>query len=201
MAKAKLYFLDFEASSLDARSFPIEIAWVDQNGQGESYLIEPHRTWNDWSAASECIHHISQETLTRHGTPVKTVARRAQAVLSNALIISDQPVFEDYWLTMLLKVIDGPPLMVHDIHSLLGQEIKRVRDAIQVERGSREWHRQARTFLDEAQIVAMTAFEGANLGLTTVHRALPDAEALWRGWHAAAQAIDRLCVRIMSDMV
>ena len=36
-----IHFLDFEASSLMKGSFPIEVAWVDQDAQAESYLIKP----------------------------------------------------------------------------------------------------------------------------------------------------------------
>ena len=53
-----ILFLDFEASSLLPGSFPIEVAWVDETGQGESYLIRPHEGWLDevagnpgWSAS------------------------------------------------------------------------------------------------------------------------------------------------------
>jgi hypothetical protein len=192
----KIYFLDFEASSLDAGSYPIEIGWVGENGQGESYLIEPHWSWSGWSAASEQVHHISQETLRTQGTSVEIVARRTLAVLSNSIIISDQPPFEYVWLEMLLNVIDAPPLPIIHIDSLIGHEIGRMQSANTAAPDDRDWHRQARSLADEGQICAMGAFEGAKLR-PTQHRALADAEDLWRGWNAVRQAIDR---RIKKDL-
>jgi len=188
----KIFFLDFEASSLDSDSYPIEIGWVGEDGQGESYLIQPHWSWRGWSKPSERVHQISQDML-HTATPADTVARRAQSVLSNSLIISDQPEFEQYWLETLMRVIGAPPFRVSSIHSLVGQEIKRVIAAIPAEPNSREWHRQARMLLDEAETAAAAAYEGANLGIGHSHRALPDAEALWRSWRAVVMAIDRLC--------
>ena len=36
-----LVFLDFEASSLAKRGYPIEVAWVFEDGRAESHLIRP----------------------------------------------------------------------------------------------------------------------------------------------------------------
>jgi len=44
-----LRFIDSEASGLLPGSFPIEIAWVDESGQGESHLIRPAIGWLDES--------------------------------------------------------------------------------------------------------------------------------------------------------
>lgn len=35
---AMLVFLDFEASSLGKRSYPIEVAWVVEDGRSEAHL-------------------------------------------------------------------------------------------------------------------------------------------------------------------
>lgn len=186
-----IYFLDFEASSLDSDSYPIEIGWVGEDGQGESHLIQPHWSWCGWSKQSEAVHHITQDML-EDGTPPDVVARRTHAVLANAaIIVSDQPSFERYWLDMLLKVIGAPPLRITNIHALIGQEMRRVLTGIEAAPNSREWHRQSRLLMDHAQEVAATAYEDATAG-PTAHRALPDAQVLWRGWQAVQQAITGL---------
>ena len=51
----RFYFIDFEASSLSDLSHPLEVAWVDLDGQGESWLISPAPDWTDWSSASEAV--------------------------------------------------------------------------------------------------------------------------------------------------
>ena len=38
---AMLVFLDFEASSLGKRSYPIEVGWVFEDGRSEAHLIRP----------------------------------------------------------------------------------------------------------------------------------------------------------------
>ena len=65
-----IYFVDFEASSLRSGSFPIEVAWVNEDGQGESYLIRPAEGWNpEWSPQSERTHGIALAALLEHGVP------------------------------------------------------------------------------------------------------------------------------------
>ena len=58
-----LAFLDFEASSLGKKSVPIEVAWVWEDGRGESHLIRPADGWDDWNERAEAIHHVSRATL------------------------------------------------------------------------------------------------------------------------------------------
>ncbi|MEK1875915.1 MAG: transcriptional regulator, partial [Rhizobium altiplani] len=38
---AMIVFLDFEASSLSKHSYPVEIAWVFEDGRSRSFLIKP----------------------------------------------------------------------------------------------------------------------------------------------------------------
>jgi hypothetical protein len=102
-----IYFVDFEASSLLPSSFPIEVAWVDTNGQGESYLIRPLEEWLDdggWSYESEAVHGISVDTLMRDGIPVERVAKRAADALlpQQVMACSDAPGFDGGWMETLL---------------------------------------------------------------------------------------------------
>lgn len=48
-----LAFLDFEASSLAERSYPIEVGWVFEDGAGEAHLIRSAPEWTDWTIAAE----------------------------------------------------------------------------------------------------------------------------------------------------
>ncbi len=61
--------VDLEASSLLPGTFPIEVAWVFEDGSGEAHLIRPVAEWLDpardnpgWSAQGEKIHGISLES-------------------------------------------------------------------------------------------------------------------------------------------
>ncbi|WP_171905933.1 hypothetical protein [Sphingobium phenoxybenzoativorans] len=54
-----LVFLDFEASSLAKRSYPIEVGWVFEDGSSAAYLIRPAPDWTDWDAGAAAIHGIA----------------------------------------------------------------------------------------------------------------------------------------------
>ncbi len=168
----KIFFLDFEASSLDSGSRPIEIAWVDEEGRGESYLIKPAPSWRDWSAASQRVHGISQEMLEREGAPHAQVARRAAAVLSGASVFADQPSFDGYWLRMLLEAAgmrDEIPVL--DVTLAYGQACRPIWDEHDAE-GS----------LARARRIVAEAEEAEATRRRVRHRALPDAEGLWWRW-------------------
>src|SRR3546814_3565033 len=81
-------FLDFEASSLSKASYPIEVAWVFEDGRSESHLIRPAEQWSDWRADAEEIHHISQSRLQAEGTPYEQVALRMVSELSGHELFS-----------------------------------------------------------------------------------------------------------------
>lgn len=96
-------FLDFEASSLSRDSYPIEVAWVFEDGRGESHLIRPAPDWTDWSAAAEAIHGIRRSTLEADGEPVAEVAARMVAVLSGHRLYASAPSWDGKWLSALLR--------------------------------------------------------------------------------------------------
>jgi hypothetical protein len=187
----KTFFLDFEASSLDDDSYPIEVAWVSETGQGESYLIRPEPTWTDWSPKSETFHHISRATLLREGIPAVQVARRALAVLEGHLAVSDNPAHDGYWLSMLYKLIGYPEVRLHSIHFLMGRELPRMLTLIRAEPESGQYYREARHLLDEGQILIANAMETANLQTRHRHRALSDATELWLIWKTVQESFAR----------
>ena len=101
-------FLDFEASSLSARSYPIEVAWVFQDGRSESHLIAPAPNWDDWDPASEAIHGISRDTLLADGEPHDDVARRMVDVLTDHDLFASAPSWDGKWMSALLRAADLP---------------------------------------------------------------------------------------------
>lgn len=76
-----LVFLDFEASSLTKHSYPIEIAWVFEDGRSRTFLIRPAPGWTDWSAKAEAIHGISRELLEHEGAEITVIV---QEMMGNA---------------------------------------------------------------------------------------------------------------------
>jgi hypothetical protein len=96
-------FLDFEASSLARRGFPIEIAWVFETGEAEAHLIRPAEDWTEWAAEAEAVHRIPRTLLERQGRPVEEVARRAVEALTGHRLYATAPSWDGQWLSRLLR--------------------------------------------------------------------------------------------------
>src|SRR3546814_10143957 len=86
--------------SLSKASYPIEVAWVFEDGRSESHLIRPAEQWSDWRADAEEIHHISQSRLQAEGTPYEQVALRMVSELSGHELFSSAPSWDGKWLSL-----------------------------------------------------------------------------------------------------
>ncbi len=96
-------FLDCEASSLSDNSYPVEIAWSAPDGSVESHLVRPAPDWDEWSEQSEEVHGISRERLLAEGLPSWIVARRMNESLAGAILHSDAPAFDTFWIDRLFE--------------------------------------------------------------------------------------------------
>ncbi|OAN57631.1 3'-5' exonuclease [Sphingomonas sp. TDK1] len=103
-----LAFLDFEASSLGKRSYPIEVAWVFEDGRSEGHLIRPAPDWEDWDPAAEAIHHIPRATLLESGEPHAAVAQRMVEQLAGHDLRASAPSWDGKWLSTLLRAAGLP---------------------------------------------------------------------------------------------
>src|SRR5690242_16963242 len=103
-----LAFLDFEASSLAERSYPIEVGWVFEDGAGEAHLIRPAPEWTDWSAAAQTIHGIDRADLLANGADHAAVARRMIEVLTGHTLCASAPSWDGKWLSTLLRAAGLP---------------------------------------------------------------------------------------------
>lgn len=101
-------FLDFEASSLAKRSYPIEVAWMFEDGRCEAFLIRPAPNWIDWDPAAEAIHHISRETLLTEGIAHDLVAHRMVDILAGHDLLASAPSWDGKWLSALLRSAGYP---------------------------------------------------------------------------------------------
>ncbi len=166
-------FLDFEASSLAKRSYPIEVAWVFEDGASETHLIRPAPQWTDWDIEAEVIHHISREMLQNEGAPHDVLARRMVAQLSGHDLFASAPSWDGKWLSALLRAAGIPR------HAL------RLRDSDEARAEA------ARNILapvvpaDRLHVEItdlLTLVEVSRAGGQPAHRALPDAQDEQRHW-------------------
>ena len=197
-----ILFVDFEASSLEQDSFPIEVAWVAEDGTGETYLIQPAEAWarairagTAWSQTSERIHGIPLDMLVSEGKPAEEVARRALDVLSEpgARPVSDQPNYDGAWLRDLLDAAGFGPVprlgAVDDVLIECFLPLARLLPPLDdPKRG------MAVRDLQEAvsRIMAECANDEDRSRVGVCHRALPDAQSHWRVWRAVKNRAEAL---------
>lgn len=110
--------IDFEASGLGRRGYPIEVALADPaSGLVVSWLIRPTAAWQaegEWQKAAEAVHGLTLARLEADGLPVELVAAEFLALARGTELLSDNPRFDDKWLGDLLNaagIAEPPPPM------------------------------------------------------------------------------------------
>lgn len=207
-----IYFVDFEASSLLPGSFPIEVAWVDMHGHGESYLIRPADEWLDdrlgnagvlptgWSYQSEAVHGISLDMLMREGAALERVAKRAVDVLSprGVMAFSDAPGYDGAWMDELLAAggqrkswdFRGRKVTLLDVTQAYGWACRPLLDTLDSLDGA-EREDAERLVRWMAMDIITRAQQAEATRARVQHRALADAESLWRTWRAVREEVER----------
>lgn len=179
-------FLDFEASSLAKLSYPIEVAWVFEDGSSESHLIRPASQWIDWAVEAEAIHRISRETLEAEGTPHDVVARRMVDQLSGHELFASAPSWDGKWLSALLRAAKLPrhALRVRDTEEARIEAARRILAPVTP---------RERLHIQIADL--LTLVDVRRDGGVPAHRALADAQDEYRHWleivAAAEDVVDR----------
>lgn len=181
-----IVFLDFEASSLSKKSYPIEVAWVREDGEEFSALLKPLRDWSDWSEEAEGTHRISRERLRDEGQPVQEVAHRMVKSLSGHELFASAPSWDGKWLSVLLRAAGLPR------HALrLGLSDDAFRDAVRRILPARTDAQQIGRIVDD--IIKET--EPA----TPAHRALDDARLEMKRWQIARARANDLKAQLRSS--
>ena len=172
-------FLDFEATSLAKMGTPIEVAWVFEDGRGESHLIRPAPGWNDWDVRAEAIHRIPREQLLREGAPHDTVAARMVQALDGHDLYASAPSWDGKWMSALLR---GSGFERHRLR-LRASDIafaKRARDELASSVPAEG--------LDAAVQAVLLRVTTEFRQRPVAHRALADAREDWARWVAVGEA-------------
>ncbi|WP_137899093.1 transcriptional regulator [Sphingomonas sp. 2SG] len=175
-----LVFLDFEASSLAKLSYPIEVAWVCEDGSEESHLIRPAAQWTDWDAAAEAIHHIPRARLEAEGTPHDVVARRMIETLTGHELFASAPSWDGKWLSALLRAAKLPrhALRLRDTEDAQRDTATAIlRDVVPAELLGRA----------VAEVVTLAEVRDRDV---PAHRALADARDEWERWCVVKRAAE-----------
>jgi len=175
-------FLDFEASSLADRSYPIEVAWVFEDGRSESHLIAPAPDWTDWNPDAERIHGIAREILVREGVAHDVVAARMVEQLTGHSLFASAPSWDGKWLSALLRAAGLPRHMLRlkDTDVALRETAEPIlRSVVPPDRL-------------EAIVKDLMAQANATKDNTPAHRALADAREERSVWHRLRDAATAL---------
>ena len=193
MPEGLAVFLDFEASSLSRKGFPIEVAWVFETGEEEAHLIRPADDWTDWAASAEAVHRIPRDLLEREGTPAAEVARRAFEALSGHRLYASAPSWDGKWLSRLLRAGRLPrhALRLRDTEEARAEAVATALEAAGVQPEERQ--RVAGPILEEAQRRAKDA--------QPAHRALDDARRERDVWLNARRRAEEAAPREASNRV
>ena len=162
-------FLDFEASSLNKQSYPIEVGWVFEDGSSEGYLIRPAPGWTEWDASAQAIHGISREQLEREGIAHDVVCARLVEIFAGNVVYASAPSWDGHWLSMLLRAAGQPRHLV------------RLRDSEEAFMGAAS----ARTGSAADRVArARRVIEAGPVA----HRAIADARREWSIWREIVQS-------------
>jgi hypothetical protein len=166
-------FIDFEASSLGRHGYPIEVAWVFEDGRSEGFLVLPTEKWTDWDPAAEAIHGISRERLVREGVATEIVAGRLVDALQGHQVFASAPSWDGKWLSALLRAGGFPRHAVRLTDTDAGL-LELAGAVLAPFVPSSEIHRATRKIL---------AYAGDRFtGRRHAHRALPDAQLERERW-------------------
>jgi hypothetical protein len=100
-------FMDFEASGLSPKSYPIQVAWSAPDGSvTECWSIEPATAYGwaleeAWDASAERVHGIPFTTLREQGKPAALIAARMNEQLRNQTVYVDGGAYDRVWCEQL----------------------------------------------------------------------------------------------------
>ena len=132
-----LTVIDFEASSLDQDSYPIEVGiacWPapDESVFGWSALIQPAGAWTrlgHWSPASAKVHGIRGSDLVAHGhAPERIAAALNEALGPGGVAWCDGADYDEHWTRVLFKAANIRPIFKlgdwHRLAAMPGREAR-----------------------------------------------------------------------------
>lgn len=148
-----IWVIDFEASGLSKKSYPIEVG-ITNGAEHYTALIKPMSHWTYWEAEAEKIHNITADETMKNGKDSLSVANDLNSILKKSKIYCDNIQWDGFWLNVLFSDNRlSPTFQILDIQDIL--------------KTGKQWR------LFESK---MEEFEQSNL--YRKHRALDDARVI-----------------------
>jgi len=99
--KPRPIIIDVEASGFGQSGYPIEIGLAWNRTKRYCSLIVPSNDWTHWDESAQAVHHITRDTLIRHGKTIRQVAIELNEKLDGCVVYSDGWVVEKPWINKL----------------------------------------------------------------------------------------------------
>ena len=126
-------FIDFEASGLNARSWPIEAGWAFEDGEPASVLISPAANWpmDAWETTAETLHGLDVSTLKKDGVSAAAACSALNEALGDFEVFSDAPEWDAFWLYRLFDAAKlKPAFSIRSFGELISPMIVGREDAV-----------------------------------------------------------------------
>lgn len=151
--------LDMEASGFGRNSYPIEVGYVLSDGSSYCTLIRPAQDWTHWDMQAERTHHISRETVQKHGRSALEVAQLMNEHLAGLTLYTDGWANDYSWLAKLYEAAGmSPRFKLDNLRCLLTEE------------EASQWHRVKEEVALTARIERHRASADAKLLQLTLQR-------------------------------
>lgn len=112
--------LDIEASGFGLGSYPIEVGFVQPDGQTWCSLVKPQTDWQHWDPNAAAVHHITREQLLQHGRSCKEVVDVLNERLHGMTVYSDAWAHDYTWLNRLYEAANrSPSFKLDNLRALL----------------------------------------------------------------------------------
>lgn len=156
LSKNNLWVIDFEASGLSKKSYPIQVGVTNGTTEYQS-LIKPLRHWQHWDLEAAKIHNIPYHMLLDQGRDTETVAQELNEILAGQVVYCDSIEWDGFWGNVLFSDSGiHQKLIIKDIKELLNNPDSKL---------SR--------YLETKEALEKS-------GDYTLHSALDDAKIIWR---------------------
>lgn len=112
--------LDIEASGFGLGSYPIEIGFVDSQGEAWCSLVKPMPDWQHWDPNAAAVHKITREHLVQFGRNPDEIVQVLNDRLRGQTVYSDAWAHDYTWLNRLYEVAErSPTFKLDNLRTLL----------------------------------------------------------------------------------
>ncbi len=151
--------LDIEASGFGLGSYPIEVGFIQPDGQTWCSLVKPQPDWQHWDPNAASVHNITREQLQQNGRSASEIVGVLNERLRGMTVYSDAWAHDYTWLNRLYEAAGrSPTFKLESLRALLSDS------------EAAAWHE--------------VKLHVANLSGLARHRASADARILQQTWLA-----------------